>query len=307
MAYFLFNSEAVPQSQNKVVFTKLFQNTLLEFQKLNEHTLLNVEKGIVTEKLPSEISLGNFSLKDVIETLSSKELRTIAYSIFTKYPVEANITIDNEELFLKMDCYVVVDSEEYPALYLSYVAAQDEFAFSVPIHKDLETNIINLHIRGQVGGQTMPLHNLYGEEQNTKVIADRLLYLALEKQSLFEQLKTILSNPIFPDSFEKVFLSSSISEQQSIVEMFKRAIERNLQTPLAPDTKIIKDVSPPLPKRKCTVYELRVYSPVALRVYFHEAEDQVYLASIEKKSNADQNNDIKKAHNTLYKLILTNQ
>ena len=307
MAHFFFNSEALPPSQNKVVFTNLFQNTLIEFQKISDDTRLNVEKGIVTEKLTSEISLGDFNLKEIIEALPSEELKTIAYSNFTKYPVEASLTIDNEELFLEMDCYAVIDCEEYPALYLSYVAVQNEFAFSVPIHKDLETDIISLQIRNPDEREVLTLYNLYGKESNTKVITDRLLHLALEKQSLFEQLKTILKDPVFPNSFEKEFLNLAVSEQQSVIDLFQRAIERNIQTPLAPDTKIIKDVSPPLPKRKCTVYELRVYSPTAIRVYFHEGDEKNYLASIEKKSNANQNRDIRKAHNTLYKLILTNQ
>lgn len=306
MAHFFFNSEALPPSQNKTMFAALFQNTLLEFKKLKDNDRLNVEKGVITERLPSEISLGDFSLKEAIESLPSKEIRTIAFDNFTKYPIENNLTIDNEELFLEMDCYTVIDRNEYPSLYLSYIAALHEFAFTVPTHDDLKVNLINLSKRNP-SGEVLTLYNLHGEVNNTLIIAQRLELLALEKQSLFEQLKTILSNPIFPERFEKSFLDLTIVEQESIVGLFKYALERNLQTPLAPDTKIIKDVSPPLSKRKCNVYELRVYRPTALRVYFHETETKNYLASIERKSNDNQSNDIKKAHNALYKLILTNQ
>jgi len=75
--------------------------------------------------------------------------------------------------------------------------------------------------------------------------------------------------------------------------------------PFYPDTHIIKDVTPE--KSRCNVYELRVYTPTALRVYFNESHGKVYMASIEKKSNPNQTKDIQKAHNLLNKLILTNK
>lgn len=115
-------------------------------------------------------------------------------------------------------------------------------------------------------------------------------------QTNFEQLTAFIGNSVITKNFEKSYSSLSPDAQESIKDEFEKAVNRNLATRFYPDTKIIKDVSV---SKKCTVYELRVYQPVALRVYFNEIGDTVYLASIEQKSNPDQNEDIKKAEKLL--------
>lgn len=120
-------------------------------------------------------------------------------------------------------------------------------------------------------------------------------------QTNLEHLTTFIGNVIFTKNFEKSYASLSSDAQESIKDEFEKAAKRNLATRFYPDTKIVKDVSV---SKKCTVYELRVYQPVALRVYFNEIGDTVYLASIEQKSNPDQNEDIRKAEKLL---ILINQ
>jgi putative component of toxin-antitoxin plasmid stabilization module len=115
-------------------------------------------------------------------------------------------------------------------------------------------------------------------------------------QTNFEQLTAFLGNSVITKNFEKSYASLSSDAQKSIKEEFEKAANRNLATRFYPDTKIVKDVSV---SKKCTVYELRVFQPVALRVYFNEIGETVYLASIEQKSNPDQNEDIKKAEKLL--------
>jgi putative component of toxin-antitoxin plasmid stabilization module len=115
-------------------------------------------------------------------------------------------------------------------------------------------------------------------------------------QTNFEQLSAFLGNSVITKNFEKSYASLSSDAQKSIKEEFEKAANRNLATRFHPDTKIVKDVSV---SKKCTVFELRVYLPVALRVYFNEIGDTIYLASIEQKSNPDQNEDIKKAEKLL--------
>ncbi|GEM55510.1 hypothetical protein B0A58_10575 [Flavobacterium branchiophilum NBRC 15030 = ATCC 35035] len=112
--------------------------------------------------------------------------------------------------------------------------------------------------------------------------------------SIIDKLKEIVPNYKFYSSFEKEFKDLSVDVQKSIIDYFIKAKERNLVSPFSPDTKIIKDVTQPNFQYK--IMELRVYTPVALRVYFNELNGFVNLISIEQKSNADQNEDIKKAH-----------
>ena len=116
--------------------------------------------------------------------------------------------------------------------------------------------------------------------------------------SNIDKLKDIIPNYKFSSSFEKEFKDLSVDVQKSIIDDFIKARERNLATSFGPDTKIIKDVTQSNFQYK--ILELRVYTPVALRVYFNELDGFVNLISIEQKSNADQNEDIKKAH-TKYK------
>jgi hypothetical protein len=112
--------------------------------------------------------------------------------------------------------------------------------------------------------------------------------------SNIDKLKEIVNNYKFSSSFEKEFKDLSVDVQKSIIDYFIKAKERNLVTPFGPDTKIIKDVTQSNFQYK--ILELRVYTPVALRVYFNELNGFVNLISIEQKSNTDQNEDIKKAY-----------
>lgn len=116
-------------------------------------------------------------------------------------------------------------------------------------------------------------------------------------QTNLEQLKTFLGNAVITKKFEKSYASLSSDAQNSIKEEFEKAANRNLVTRFFPDTKIVKDVTI---SKRCTVWELRVYQPLALRVYFNVIDDTVYLGSIEQKSNPDQNEDIKKAEKLLF-------
>jgi putative component of toxin-antitoxin plasmid stabilization module len=109
-----------------------------------------------------------------------------------------------------------------------------------------------------------------------------------------EKLKRIIPNYNFYSSFEKEFTDLNVSIQDSIIDEFIKAKQRNLSTPFSPDTKIIKDVTQPNFKNK--IMELRIYTPVAIRVYFNELGNKVNLISIEQKSNPNQDEDIKKAY-----------
>jgi hypothetical protein len=123
----------------------------------------------------------------------------------------------------------------------------------------------------------------------------------ISNMTIFEKLKVTLGDSINFDSFEKEFSKLQNNVQKSILLGFERAKSRNLVTPFYPDVSLIKDVTPS--KHTCKVMELRIFSPVAIRVYFNETNRVVYLASIEAKSNPNQSEDIKNAHDILSKLI----
>jgi putative component of toxin-antitoxin plasmid stabilization module len=66
---------------------------------------------------------------------------------------------------------------------------------------------------------------------------------------------------------------------------------------------LIKDVTPKKEK-DIRVLELRVFDPVAYRVYFYEAPDTVYFGLVEKKpSEKVQNNQINTATSIIKQLV----
>ena len=101
--------------------------------------------------------------------------------------------------------------------------------------------------------------------------------------------KTVSSNKFFKD-----FNSYSKDTQEEIISKFKEAIERDFIN--FPDGKIVSNVSN---SNKIVVLELRIYNPVAVRVYFTYLDGTYYLASIENKSNPNQNDDINNAEKLL--------
>lgn len=119
--------------------------------------------------------------------------------------------------------------------------------------------------------------------------------------SLLERLDLVIGENIKSASFIKEFLELSDESQLSIIELFERARDRNFSTPFYPDTKIVKDVT----QENFTFHlrELRVYSPVPIRVYFHETESSVYLGGVSFKSSKNQNQDINKMYNRISKLM----
>lgn len=116
-----------------------------------------------------------------------------------------------------------------------------------------------------------------------------------------ERLKQELGDCILSKQFKKDFLQFKDLTQLAIIDDFVKAKNRGLKTPFSPDTKIISDVTNNK-SHTVNIYELRVYTPIALRVYFNETNGVVKLASIEQKSNPNQSNDINSAHRIIKEL-----
>lgn len=202
-----------------------------------------------------------------------------------------------------MNCQyqVIHETITLDATNLAIVAKNNGFLFSVSLVKSLEVDTIP--VQSITTPETLELVNLYGATSNTEFVLSHLNEADALTLDKLEQLRLILGTGIFHTAFEKSFNTLSTVEQDSILERFKRAKARTLMTPFSADGDFVKDVSPLNSKLK--VYELRIFSPTALRVYFHEGNDKVYVSSVEHKSNADQNSDITRAEKILYRMILT--
>ena len=123
-----------------------------------------------------------------------------------------------------------------------------------------------------------------------------------------------MKDPIYTKAFEKEFKSAKVEVQKSIINNFAAAPDRKLKTPYFPDNReggLIRDVTPDNNRKNAKVYELRVYRPEALRVYFYEFENTVFISSIgykkdyKEENGSAQSKDIKKALDEIDKLIKT--
>lgn len=97
---FFFNNEALPPYRNLSEFTERFSKTLTAFKSLTDDESLGITKGIITEKMPSEMAVvEGYSLKDVIGSMNNKALRTLAYAYFKQYPIAPFVDDTNDSVF----------------------------------------------------------------------------------------------------------------------------------------------------------------------------------------------------------------
>ncbi|MBI1307427.1 MAG: hypothetical protein GC181_12560 [Bacteroidetes bacterium] len=142
-----------------------------------------------------------------------------------------------------------------------------------------------------------------GELPTVKAVTNQMSYdlWSFNHSSSLQRLDSVVGTNVKFSNFSKEFLNLSEECQEAIIDLFQRAKDRELVTPFYPDTKITKDVTQS--KFKHSVWELRVYSPVALRVYFHETSDKVYLIGIKFKSSTNQSHDINNMYEKLENLL----
>lgn len=284
-------------------FATLLGNTIKEFNILVKKDI-GVEPGVILEKEVSQtINCGN-NLKDAILAIPNRELRTLAFEYFTRYSIQHCFNSDGIEDQLLEEDY---NLEEVDATNLAIAKYNDFLLFTVAVDNSLKNN--TLQIKGK--SKELTIDNFFGENPNTQYIELQINKINAASLGLFEQLKIELKKTIYSTAFEKAFLAELDEVQKSIIDMFEYARNRGLATPYYPDTKIIKDVTPNDNKKTARVYELRVYQPKALRVYFFEFENTVFISKLEYKSSykedgsSAQTKDIKKILTNIDNMIKT--
>lgn len=302
MQYFYFN-ECIPLKVTKEVILDKFCDSLREYNKLLEPNI-GVDRSIITEKLPSDIPLGPFpEINSLIDGILDHSLRNFAYSLFIKHPIQQYFALDDEMTseLLKADFAIKISDIEHDATNLAITHSNGAFLFTVATHNDLKKNL--LVCNSKTNASTIEVNNLFGEQKNTEYIEKEKLSREAQEKGIWQHLLQVLGKPIYNSSFKRDFENLRSEEQISIISSFQDAKARNLASPFYPDTKLIKDVTPQ--HGNTTVMELRVYTPVDLRVYFNENHPSIYLVKIEKKSSPNQSTTIKNAGRALKKLILT--
>lgn len=301
MHSFYFN-DCIPKCDNPVLFSEKLSLVVKQFSELLNKNI-NIERGIVTHKQPSQCSHGDgFSLKDTIELINDKSIRNFAYSLFTKFPIGLPYFDDRDDSFIYDVYECQVGGESFDGINLAIVARNSGYLFTVPVHKELESNEIQVLVKGS--NEILRLPNLFGEINNAEVIENLIKERNLTKLAKLDQLVEILGAKL-SKVFEKDFSSLDDSSQGEIIDHFLAAKKRGMVSFYSADGDLIKDVTPT--KNKCSVFELRVRKGRELRVYFNETGEKTFLASIGYKNNNQQDQNIIQAHNILYKLILVNK
>ncbi len=284
-------------------FNNLMVITLKEFDHLQKKENLKIDPKIVLEKKAEYIVFGNYSLKDAILGLD-KENKRKALPTFTKSPIADHYEYEDD--------YILESDHKFnntSVINLAIVAINKGVLFTLPTHISLKKD--ELELKSDLSDRTLIVNNLYGELNNTNFIEQALVKLNEEKISIYDKLKAILVNSQASRYFEKKFFSATNEVQESIIGEFQKAKERDLPSPFCPGLNIIKDVSPNQNKKESKIYELKVSSPLELRLYFYFKGATVLLAGLFYKSesneyNGSQNRDIKKMHTiieTMYKQI----
>lgn len=305
MHQFYFNDCLPLESTSLNDLGLLLSKSIKEFNILIKKEI-EIDKGIILERETESTIICKHNLKNIILSIpdNNREIRTLAFAYFTKYPIQYYLQSDEIEDNLLEEEY---SFENVDATNIAIAKYHSCFLFSMAINDSLKKDTLKTQ------GKTTELciDNLYGENLNTVYIESQIRKINAASLNLFDQLKAELNTPIYTSSFEKTFLSEKEEVQKAIIDMFVYARERGLVTPYFPDTKIIADVTPRDNKKKVKVYELRVYRPIALRVYFYEFENVVFIGKLgykadykEEDSNA-QSKDIQKALNDIDKMIKT--
>jgi hypothetical protein len=287
MFHFYFN-DCIPNTANEYSLINCLIRTLQEYNSVKKDFFDDVD-GIVTSSSIDKLILNrndSYSLSTCVAAIPDKSFRTLAYTLFTKYPIEKYFSDIDEEDLLKNDYTLTIDKYCHSAINAVIVSMNNGILFTLPLHQDLQKNTLTINSNLTT---TIDVNNLYGDRTNTIYIKDLIKNASLSNLSNFDQLLQIIGDNSYSERFKKSFECLSTQVQESIIHRFEAAKSRNGITPFYADDDIIKDVTGHGIRFK--IFELRVFKPVPFRVYFSETPNKTYLAMIEKKP-ADKKQDI---------------
>lgn len=286
MYQFCFN-DCIPNTASEHSLIQCLVETLKEYNDVKKEYPEEVD-GIVTSVSINDFILNaqlNYNLATCVSAMPDKDLRTLAYRIFTKHPIEKHYAEINEEDLLQNDYKLNIDGTNHTAINPVIVSVNNGVLFTLGLHQDLRNDVLKIISNTEA---TVDVNNLFGLAENTTYIKEIIKQSTIDKLENFEKLLVIIGNNTFSPRFKKSFDGLSVQVQESILEHFEAAKARNGVTPFYADNDLIKDVSQE--GIAFRVFELRIFKPVPFRVYFYEGQTRTYLAMVEKKP-ADKKQD----------------
>jgi len=300
MNVFFFN-DCIPVHDNLASFSLKLKDIIQKFGKLLDENI-DISRGVVTHAESSLCYYGNsFNLKQAIDSINDKSSRDLAYSLFLRFPIGTPNFDDSGDDLLLNSYQCSVGIQKFDAINLAIVEKNGGYLFTPAVDEKLSEDEIHFIVNQTEEKKNLP--NFFGGDKNYDNIFKLISSRNLSKLKKFDKLISSL-DARYSKQFKKDFDGLSEISQQQIIDHFEDARARlGIFSLYSSDGQLIKDVTPSKPK--CQVSELRIFKERAMRIYFNETNERIYLGSIGLKNNNQQDQDIKQAHNILYKLILT--
>lgn len=299
MIHFSFN-ECFPKTEKDDFIVNCLNNSISEFKKV-KNKFEHLVEGILTDRDPKKVLLNNnLNLADSIKYLD-RDNRTIAYTNFNKYPIEDYCEFVDYDEIIQKKYFIEVANVGYDSLNAKISQTNNGILFSLALHADLMQNCIIIHEENS--DIKSEILNHFGVEKNSEFIIESINSEIINSKKGFDKFISLFENPVYLNSFQQDFEKLPIVCQDAIIREFNEAKKRKLPTNFSADGTLIKDVTSSKEK-EINIFELRIFSPIAIRVYFYETCQKIYFGSVKKKpTKRVQNNDIETSKSTIKELI----
>lgn len=280
---------------------KEFENTMLQYAKIRNEPLLDIEKYVVIGNEVSKIMIGGKSLKELIKGVEDNDLRKVCYGYFclrdntnlldyNYQDADFNDTVLEEILDMTFH-------NGKSALYTAMASLKSWLLLSFPIEKEWKNPIVTLDDKNKY-----KLNNFYGS--NRYCIVDKILQGQETSEAYLVRFTHRLDNFTieYCDDFKDYFLKMQVEELRNMTLRLNLAYSRNLITLNKEDERLYRLCS-------CTgvsnMFELKSSHDLGIRFYLKKKdESHLIFGGVGRKSNykgLQQNNDMIRAYRTIEK------
>jgi len=295
MKYFFFNG-CIPKDKEAFDYSKALSVLVIGYRTLKK--TLGELPPIISVDVPNGITLKDgYPLSECIKDLKDHDLKNLAFSIFSHSPSYRFFDEDTFAEDVVANKYALtIEGHDYDGTNIAIAKFNDSFLFTLGVCDDLKSD--RLCVNSLVADRSFRIENFHGEEANVRFIESLFNNARDEELSLMEKIGKLLQGCVWTTRFAKDFRNLPHKQQQSVLESFEYAEKLGILKPIMPDNVLIKDVSNEHSNKRSRLYELRIGSPVAMRVYFTVVDGGTRLLLIGRKSSG-QSEDIKIAHGML--------
>lgn len=280
---------------------KEFENTMLQYAKIRNEPLLDIEKYVVIGNEVSKIMIGGKSLKELIKGVEDNDLRKVCYGYFclrdntnlldyNYQDADFNDTVLEEILDMTFH-------NGKSALYTAMASLKSWLLLSFPIEKEWKNPIVTLDDKNKY-----KLNNFYGS--NRYCIVDKILQGQETSEAYLVRFTHRLDNFTieYSDDFKDYFLKMQVEELRNMTLRLNLAYSRNLIALNKEDERLYRHCS-------CTgvsnMFELKSSHDLGIRFYLKKKdESHLIFGGVGRKSNykgLQQNNDMIRAYRTIEK------